>query len=90
MGGLRPYVGLNWTYMHTRSRAIKVDSGFGPVLQAGVDFISKDDTLFALDIRQYLLKSKVEFQKGYLGADGISSKVTWSPIVVSAGFGFKF
>ncbi|MBU6183863.1 MAG: OmpW family protein [Rickettsiales bacterium] len=91
-GGLRPYVGagLNGTYMHTRSKAIKVDSGFGPVLQAGVDFISKDDTLFTVDIRQYLLKTKVKFKKGFLATDGISSKVNWNPLVISAGFGFKF
>jgi len=91
-GGLRPYVGLglNGTYMHTRSKAIKAESGFGPVLQAGVDFISKDDTLFTLDIRQYLLKSKVKFKKGFLATDGISSKVNWNPLVISAGFGFKF
>ncbi len=91
-GGLRPYVGvgLNGTYMHTRSKAIKAESGFGPVLQAGVDFISKDDTLFTLDIRQYLLKSKVKLKKGFLATDGISSKVNWNPLVISAGFGFKF
>jgi len=91
-GGLRPYVGLglNGTYMHTLSKAIKAESGFGPVLQAGVDFISKDDTLFTLDIRQYLLKSKVKFKKGFLATDGISSKVNWNPLVISAGFGFKF
>lgn len=91
-GGLRPYVGLglNGTYMHTRSKAIKAESGFGPVLQTGVDFISKDDTLFTLDIRQYLLKSKVKFKKGFLATDGISSKVNWNPLVISAGFGFKF
>ena len=38
-GSLGPYVGLVlMAYMHTRSKAIKVDSGFGPVLQAGVEF----------------------------------------------------
>lgn len=89
--GLRPYVGagLNGTHMHTSSKALKVDSGFGPVLQAGVDFILKDDTLFTLDIRKYLLKTKVKFKKGFLATDGISSKANWNPLVISAGFGFK-
>lgn len=38
-GAIRPYVGggLNGTYMYARSKAIKVNSGFGPVLQVGVD-----------------------------------------------------
>ncbi len=92
-GAIRPYVGggINGTYMHTRSKAIKVNSGAGLVLQVGVDFIAKDDTLFTFDIRQYFLKSKVTFKKGFLGsADNVTSKVNWNPLVISAGFGFKF
>ena len=92
-GAIRPYVGggLNGTYMYTRSKAIKVNSGFGPVLQVGVDFVAKDDTLFTFDIRQYFLKSKVTFKKGFLGTDqNVTSKVNWNPLVISAGIGFKF
>lgn len=88
---LKPYIGigLNGPHMHTCSRAIKVDNGFESALQVGVDFISKDGTLFILDIRQYLLRSKVKFNKSYLGTDGINLKVVWNPIVVSTGFGFE-
>lgn len=92
-GAIRPYVGggLNGTYMYTRSKAIKVNSGFGPVLQVGVDFLAKDDTLFTFDIRQYFLKSKVTFKKGFLGTNkDVTSKVAWNPLVISAGIGFKF
>ncbi|MFK7968273.1 MAG: OmpW family protein [Rickettsiaceae bacterium] len=92
-GAIRPYVGggLNGTYMYTRSNAMKVSSGFGPVLQAGIDFIAKDDTLFTFDIRQYFLKSKVTFKKGFLGTNNdVKSKVAWNPLVISAGIGFKF
>lgn len=94
-GALRPYVGagLHGTYMYTRSKAIKVSPGYGPVLQLGIDFMAKDDTLITLDIRQYFLKSKVSFKKGLLGPNNdaisdVGSKVKWNPLVVSVGFGF--
>ena len=81
--------------MYTSSKAIKVSTGYGPVAQIGVDFISKDDTLFTFDIRKYFLKSNVTFKKSLLGPNNpaisdIRSKVDWSPLVISAGFGFKF
>lgn len=68
-GAIRPYVGggIHGTYMYTRSKAIKVSPGYGPVAQVGVDFISKDDTLFTFDIRKYFLKSNVTFRKSLLG-----------------------
>ncbi len=96
-GAIRPYVGggIHGTYMHTRSKAIKVSTGYGPVVQLGIDFISKDDTLFTFDVRQYFLKSNVTFRKSLLGPNNpaitdIRSKVDWNPLVISAGFGFKF
>ena len=96
-GAIRPYIGggIHGTYMYTRSKAIKVSTGYGPVAQIGVDFISKDDTLFTFDIRKYFLKSNVTFKKGFLGPNNaavtdVRSKVDWSPLVISAGFGFRF
>lgn len=96
-GAIRPYVGAGYhgAYMYTRSKAIKVANGHGPVAQIGIDFISKDDTLFTFDVRQYFLKSKLTFKKGFLfpnndAASNIGSKVDWNPLVISAGFGFKF
>lgn len=96
-GGVRPYVGggIHGTYMYTRSKAIKVSTSYGPVAQMGVDFIAKDDTLFTIDIRKYFLKSNVTFKKSLLTSNDpnikdIRSKVDWNPLVISAGFGFKF
>ena len=92
-GALRPYVGggINGTFMHTRSKAIKTANGFGPVIQVGIDFMFKDDTMLTFDVRQYFLKSKVTFKKGFLNSDSnVGSTVVWNPIVISAGFGFKF
>ncbi|MDP5110481.1 MAG: OmpW family protein [Rickettsiaceae bacterium] len=92
-GALRPYIGggYNGTFMHTRSKAIKTANGHGPVVQVGIDFVSKDDTIFTFDVRQYFLKSKVTFKKGFLNsASDVGSTVVWNPLVISAGFGFKF
>lgn len=95
-GAIRPYVGGGYhgTYMYTSSRALKTSSGHGPVAQLGVDFIAKDDTFFTIDVRQYFLKSNVTFKKDLLtgnqnGPD-VSSKVSWNPLIVSVGVGFKF
>jgi outer membrane protein W len=71
-----------------------VDSGHGPVLQLGVNFFSKDDTFFSIDVKQHFLKSNVTFNKSLLSNDprasNVKSKVTWNPLTVSAGIGFKF
>ncbi len=97
-GGFRPYIGggLNGTWMHTRSKDIKVRSTFGPVIQAGIDFVAMDDTLFTIDIKKYFLKSKFSFRKELLtsvendNTQNVSSRVKWDPLVISAGIGFKF
>lgn len=90
-GGVRPYVGagFNATYMYSRSKAFKSKPGYGPVLQAGVDLVSRDDTFFTFDVRQYFLSSKLTYKDDFLGGQSITSKVTWNPTVVSAGFGFR-
>jgi outer membrane protein len=96
-GAIRPYIGAGYhgSYLYTRSKAIKVQPGHGAVLQAGIDFMAKDDTFITFDIRQYILKSKVTFKKGFLfpnnaAAKDVSSKVDYNPLVISFGVGFKF
>ena len=96
-GAIRPYIGGGYhgSYLYTRSKAIKVRPGHGAVLQAGVDFMAKDDTFITFDIRQYFLKSKMTFKKGFLfpnnaAASDVSSKVGYNPLVISLGVGFKF
>jgi outer membrane protein len=90
-GGVRPYVGagFNATYMYSRSKAFKSRPGYGPVLQLGVDLVSRDDTFFTFDVRQYFLSSKLTYKNDFLGGKSITSKVTWNPMIVSAGFGFR-
>ena len=90
-GGVRPYVGAGFsaTYMYSRSKAYKSKPGYGPVLQAGVDLVSRDDTFFTFDVRQYFLSSKLTYKDDFLGGKSITSKVTWNPTIFSAGFGFR-
>jgi outer membrane protein len=90
-GAIRPYIGGGYhgAFMHTRSKAIKVKTGHGAVLQAGIDFVSKDDTIFTFDVRQFLLSSKVTFKSGSPNTPNVDSTVKWNPLVISAGIGFK-
>ncbi|KAJ6644890.1 putative outer membrane protein [Pseudolycoriella hygida] len=90
-GGISPYVGAGYhgAYMFTKSKAFKIKSGFGPVLQAGIDFYAKDNTLINLDVKQYFLKGKVDY-KAPLVKDPLSSTIKLNPLLVSFGIGFKF
>lgn len=96
-GGLRPYIGGGYhgSYMYTRSKAFKVATTHGAVIQAGIDFIAKDDTIITFDVRKYMLESKLTFRRNFLfpnnpNANDLRGKVDWSPIIVSVGIGFKF
>ena len=100
-GAIRPYIGAGYhgSYLYTRSKTIKVRPGHGLVLQAGVDFLAKDNTLLTFDVRQYFLKSKVTFKKDFLSPNpavtdpapkNFDSNVTFNPLIVSVGIGFKF
>ncbi len=92
-GAIRPYVGVgaHSTYTYTKSKVFKVNNAYGAVLQAGVDFVAKDDTFVTLDIRHLTMKSKIRINKDFLGvSEDISSKVKWNPTIFSLGFGFIF
>ncbi len=91
-GAIRPFVGAGYgfTYMHSRISAADVYSSHGPVLQLGVDFIAKDDTLITLDIKKRFAESKVKFKKNFIGSKSVTSKVKWNPLTIALGFGFKF
>lgn len=91
-GGVRPYVGAgyNATYMHSRSKEVKLNNAHGAVLQAGVDFVMRNDMIVTVDVKQLFLKSKISFKKEYLNTtSNVDSTVKWNPLVISAGVGFK-
>lgn len=92
-GAIRPYLGLglHGTYVYSRSKEFSVGNGAGAVLQAGIDFVSRDDTLITLDVRQYSLESKINYKSSFTGLNrDFSTKAKWNPIVISLGFGFVF
>lgn len=91
-GAIRPYVGggMHGTYMNSRSNSIKVANGFGGVAQAGIDIFAKDDTFFNIEVRQHFMKSNVTLKRKITGGNEVKSKVTWNPLIISAGIGFRF
>jgi outer membrane protein len=92
-GAIRPYVGggFHGTYMSTQAKQFKIRNGYGAVLQAGVDFIGKDDTVINFDVRQFFLKSRINYKSNFLNTrSDVSSKIKLNPVLISVGVGFKF
>lgn len=91
-GAIRPYVGAGYhaAYIFTKAKEFKINNGHGPVVQIGIDFVAKDDTLITLDLRQYLLKTKITYKGAIVNTANVSSKVALNPLVLSLGVGFMF
>jgi len=94
-GAIRPYVGagLHYTFLRARGDQYKVKSGAGVVAQAGVDLVFTDDTYLNLDIKYMTLKSKVNYNKGFVktnAGEQVSTNLKINPIYFGLGFGFKF
>jgi outer membrane protein len=91
-GALRPYVGAGYAgaYFFSKNKGFKVKNTHGAVLQAGIDFYAKDDTLINLDIRQYFFRNNVTYKSRLVNNQSVSSKVKLNPLMVSVGVGFKF
>lgn len=92
-GAIRPYVGVGYhgSFMSSRTKAFKISNGTGAVGQIGLDIVAKDDLVFNIDVKQYILRTKVTFRKDFLAtAKDVNTKVKWNPIVISGGIGFKF
>ena len=91
-GAIRPYIGggVTGAYIFTRSKEFKVKNSWGVFAQAGIDFVAKDDTLITLDVRQYYLKTKVNYKASFIPPPpSVSSSATLNPLIISVGFGFK-
>jgi outer membrane protein len=92
-GAIRPYIGtgVHGTYIINKNKSFKVDSGYGFVLQLGVDFVVRDDTMFNIDVRQSFLKTKINYKGSIVGnvASGVSSTVKINPLMISIGFGIR-
>ncbi len=91
-GGLSPYLGAGYhgIYFIGTSKDFKIENCHGPVVQAGINFFAKDDTIINLDVRQYFVGTKVTYQPSLVGTTPVSSKLKLNPLVLSLGIGFKF
>jgi len=92
-GGIRPYVGGGYhiNYVYSPLKEISIDFMHGPIIQAGIDFVGKDDTIYYIDIKKYFVtNAKINYNQGYFGDKAFSTKTDFSPIIISLGIGFKF
>jgi outer membrane protein len=86
-----PYVGAGVNYMIFYSGSdkngfnVKIDDGFGATLQAGVDIAMKDRWTVNLDAKKIFFETDAVDR-----TNGIKSKVTLNPWVLSAGVGYRF
>ncbi|MDX1923745.1 MAG: OmpW family outer membrane protein [Rickettsiaceae bacterium] len=93
-GAIRPYVGggYHYTFMLSRTSNYKINNSSGPVLQMGVDLVFKDDTYLNLDVKRYMLKTKIKYNQSFAtdaAGNQIISSVKYDPIAIGVGFGFK-
>ena len=86
-----PYVGAGVNYMLFYSGSdkngfnLKVDDGFGAALQAGVDIATKGRWTVNLDAKKIFFHTDARD-----AVNGIKTKVTLDPWVLSAGVGYRF
>ncbi len=90
-GAISPYIGggVHYSMLFTRSRDYKMSNAKGPVLQAGLDFVARDDTIVNIDVKKYIMQSKAKY-KSSVTNQSLSSKVKLDPLVISVGIGYKF
>lgn len=86
-----PYVGAGVNYMLFYSGSdkngfnLKIDDGFGAALQAGVDIATRDRWTMNLDAKKIFFETDAVDR-----TNGLKSKVTLNPWVLSAGVGYRF
>lgn len=86
-----PYVGAGVNYMLFYSGSDKngfnlhIDDGFGAALQAGVDIAMRDQWTINLDAKKVFFETDAVDR-----TNGIKTKVTLNPWVLSAGVGYRF
>jgi outer membrane protein len=86
-----PYVGAGVNYMLFYSGSDKngfnlhIDDGFGAALQAGVNIAMRDQWTINLDAKKVFFETDAVDR-----TNGIKTKVTLNPWVLSAGVGYRF
>lgn len=88
---ISPYVGAGVNYMLFYSGSDKngfnlhIDDGFGAALQAGVDIATHDRWTVNLDAKKVFFETDAVDR-----TNGVKTKVTLNPWVLSAGVGYRF
>lgn len=92
MGKCKPYVGagVNYTVFFNEDKGSSVTgvdygNSFGPVLQAGVDYMLDDHWMVNMDVKKVWINTDVKFNNGAIRAD-----VDINPWLVGVGIGYRF
>jgi outer membrane protein len=91
-GQCKPYLGAGVNYTHffgedkgTSVTSVDYDDSFGPVLQAGMDYMLDDHWMLNVDVKRVWINTDVKFNNGAIRAD-----VDINPWIVGVGVGYKF
>ena len=92
-GTFKPYVGAGIQYIHFFDESNKLpgannfslDDGFGFTLQGGIDIAVGDGWYLNADVKKTWLGMDARW-----GNTGITADVDLDPLIVSAGFGYRF
>jgi outer membrane protein len=92
-GVISPYVGAGLSYYHVLGiddgvvQNLSIENAFGSVIQLGVDYALTPKWSLNLDIKKMYIETQAT---GVLGGAPTDSTAVLDPLVISAGFGFKF
>ena len=95
-GAISPYVGVGYKYnfIFTMSKEFSVSNTHSPLLQFGVDFVSRDDTVYSLDIKKLYQQPIVTYSEDVIKKVEdklVTSNLTnFHPWIISLGVGWKF
>lgn len=91
-GAVRPYLGGGYqaAFFYSREIAMKIEHTHGALLQAGINFMLKDDTILTVDFKKSFLKSKAIFKASSESDSAANSEINLDPITISIGIGLKF
>ncbi len=92
-GVISPYVGAGLSYYHVLGiddgtvQNLSIENAFGSVVQLGVDFALTPKWSLNLDLKKMYIETEAT---GVLGGAPTDSTAVLDPLIISAGFGFKF
>ena len=96
-GAISPYVGVGYSYQmfFTMSEEYSVANAHTGVVQLGIDFVTKDDAVYSLDVKKAFQKPQVSYRDSFIAKidhekECVAKMEDFSPWVISLGVGYKF